>query len=761
MRAISGYVCLVPTNKTIAGATVTYGQAPTTQVLLKSTDGAGGLVFGSSGNLCTGITVRDMIIDGGRAIGGWGTQSGSCVGFAGQQDYTATPHNLQLINLVLRDGFTNQAYVYSVNGFTLDRVYASATTNPTVASHGCDFDAVAYDKPSKNGTIQNCDLDSYGQESMKYENSTDILIKDTTLRQFVTITQDNAAAYSTVDNITFRNCYIDAAINIGLLKRRHVPSQPANVRMATDTLTVSAAGTIGNTITGTSSPTAFTAGDVGKSVGPYSGFGTGFGIIESVTTGTATIRVIDVFANNDGTPLVFEANEWVLGYMDNSGTGSLKFERNNFGPSGLIWPGDGNSNNYGTQTINDNYFSLSGNSYKYPVGVTLVESSNANVSSAQKRFVRPTANAKSVGVGGTGVAGLNEGVSRAVAPSSVNTAIGYAVDGDSVWLMDGVYTATSGGANRSIGLGGKNITVRAENLYMARIDLSGSAGSSWQGIASSADVAGSLVWGIVFYGAGLGGGNGVGVSITGGSLTVRKCAAINCKTSNNGPGIKITGGSPIIEDYWVEGCDSQASSQGGAVNVVGSGSPVLRRGIVRNNISSSGAAGCRFSTANLVVDGLELTGNVSSANVGGIAATVGFTMNNFTAYGNSSATGACDISIANGITVTGDSWICYSTDVGSIKPVANGTTGVLILDKCTIQGGASAARFGNAAGANAWTNILSNDPQFIDATGLNLQLKSTSPCIGTGTAHAERWDSRNNISRWNTTPEQGAWSVAP
>ena len=764
-RANGGYVVGVPANRTLAGVEVVPGSAPATKLALTETDGAGGTVVTGTLGACTNVIVRDLQIDGGRSIGGWGTQTGACVAMAGQQDYPggASRHGVQIINCYLFDGFTQQTSILSVNGFEVRGVKTWATANPTVSAHGGDHDAVAVDKPAKNGLIVGCDLDAYGQECLKFENATDILIDSCVIRMYATFTQDIAACASEVGRITFRRCTIDAAIIIGNLKRRHIPGSGANTRKATDVLTVSAAGVIGGTITATSTPTAFVAGDVGKSVGCYSGFGTGFGIIESVTTGTATIRVYDVFANNDGTPLVYEANEWVLGYCDNGGDGSLTFERNTFTVNGLIWPQDATAANYGTQTITDNYFDPRGNSYKYPAGVAPVASGNAFDNGPLRRFVRPSAPKYTLG-GGTGISGLNEACARANAGSSINTAIGYAQAGDEVVCVDGLYTAAAGGANRGINLGGKAITLRAESAYGAVVDLSG--GSSWQGIASSADVAGALVWGLVFYGAGKGGGNGIGISLTGTTaLTLRKVAMLGCVTANNGAGFKSTStGAWTMEDYWIEGCDGGATVAG-LYNVAtpAGAAPVLRRGVIRGCTTSGagvGAAG-RISCAGTVIEGLEVSGNAGTGAtaIAGLAITTSCSITNLTAAGNASGASAVanDVSIGNNITVTGDSWICRSTANG-LKPLANGATAsVITLSNSNIVGwdGTNASVCNGTPALLNLSTISANDPLFVDPIGGNYQLQPGSPARGAGVLHAGAYDAFN---RPLAVANQGAWA---
>jgi hypothetical protein len=218
------------------------------------------------------------------------------VSYAGQGDYTGTPHNAQIVNCWLANGLTQQTSINSVYGLTMDHVVAWADADPVQGAHGCDFDAVANNKRSKFVTIVDCDLNAYGQESMKLENSTDFTISRTLFRQYVTLVQD-VLPYDELGRITFSDCTFDADVTLDKLK---------------------------------------------------------------ITLGGGT-----------------------------GGDGSVTWNRCTFTADAMIYCNDSTVANYGTMTITDCVFSREGNSFAFPVGVTVVKSGNLNAELTPKRFARP------------------------------------------------------------------------------------------------------------------------------------------------------------------------------------------------------------------------------------------------------------------------------------------------------------------------------------------------------------------------------------
>jgi hypothetical protein len=123
---------------------------------------------------------------------------------------------------------------------------------------------------------------------------------------------------------------------------------------------------------------------------------------------------------------------------------------------------------------------------------------------------------------------------------------------------------------------------------------------------------------------------------------------------------------------------------------------------------------------------------MQSSGAGGI-------LRNYSAYGNVGTSLAHDVSVANvagAPTLLGDSWVCLSDNGGAVKAVnVVGANGRLDLTKSTVYGTGAADITGtgtkNLTNITYTTNVAA---VFDDATGYNLQLKSTaSTQIGGGT----------------------------
>lgn len=662
---------------------------------------------------------------------------------SGQNAYT--PSALLLQDLILIDGVTQQISINSVDDVTIRRVITSATKAPDFPGHGCDFDAVANEKPTKNLLIEDCDLDAYQQECIKFENTTNATVRRTILRMYVSLVQDQVDVYASLDNIVFDQCTIMAAVIQSFNKRRRIPgSSYTNIFPTNKTCTLSGTNSIGGIVTspgsaGGAGEYVFVAGDVGQMIGYYSGQGTGAAQITAVNgSGGITATVVDVFSiltlpswNGTGPA------KWVVAGTDNAASAAITFKRCTFTSSGVIWGQSPASNNYGTQTLTDNTFSPAGNSWTYPSGVTVVKSGNLYAELPLKRFARPTVNPKyGTSLGGLGIVGINQGAARENAITNIVEAVGYSVSGDEVWALNGVYTA-SGATNRNINCGGKLITLRAESMFGVLIN--GSTGGSAQCFSSSTDPLGSVIWG--FVAANWSGGSGAGFAVTGGNVRLAHVRAVNCTASNGGGGFRVSAGSPIIEDYDAESCTASGAGGGGIYNA--SATAIFKRGRLRSCTATGNiGGGLRNLTASgAIYDTLEISGCLAGTAGGGIAASAGCTINNLTAIGNTAtSTGGHDLWIANGQTVTIDSSIIYSADGGGLFPINNGTTGNLKLSNSTLQGGASVGRIGNSGGTNSWTGITTENPQLADSVNGNLRPLPSSPARDTGTTRMGEWD---------------------
>lgn len=435
------------------------------------------------------------------------------------------------------------------------------------------------------------------------------------------------------------------------------------------------------------------------------------------------------------------------------GDGTVTWNRCTFGDAGMIKSEDATVANYGTQTITYCTFSRFGNSFKFPAGVTYVSTGNLFAEMPTKRFARASYRDKYATAPLDAGAGPNAYMARETCITNIQAAVTASANGEEVWVLNGTYPGATSG-NRSINCGGKTITLRAESMFGVVLDLS--AGSGYAGFTQTADVAGHLIWGFVCYGAGLGGGNGAGATITGGDSYMRAMAFINGKTGNSGAGYRNTStGTSVLEDFVIAGSDLQTShgalyvSQAAPVGTV----TISRGRVLRSTANNANGGAVRIDNANTTVNGLEVAGNVNTGGSGGCAFTKACTVTNLTCAGNTGSATSHDVNVS--AAVTGDSWVCWSDDATATKSV-NVASSTLTLDKATIFGGSGAV---TGAGTKTLTNIISTDPLFTDAVGGNYQLKDNSPARGVGVQRAGMADGFNRPFAYNAaSANHGAWA---
>jgi hypothetical protein len=745
MRAVGDYTIRVPTGKGLLGAVVgdTFAKP---HLDLMSWDGLGtqnGLIGIGTANTIKDCIVDNFVLHGGRGLARFalaGTTACANISATGHLDWVAgTPHNLIIRNIINYEPRGQAISLNSVNGATITNV---TNVRPTSAAeytcHHFDIDSVAFDKPTQDVSMDNVDLDSYGNECMKLENARRVTVTNFIFRSFVSLNQDNVEQYSELGPVTLTDGRIDAPLYLRNIKRRRADGvTTAHEAQATGrNLTLSGTGTVGNTITATRAGSAFTGADVGKSIGPTYTAGYGFGIIESEAAGTVTIRVHDVF--NKTTYAPGSGENWSLSYGDNSGSGALTIRRVKFGRHGFIWPQQNNVNDYGTQTIEDCEFHPLGNSYAYPVGFTVTTNNKVslNVQSRKVRWVRHPGNTTFSGVVSVPAEfTANSCMWRESAVAIIDNGAGaifYSSDADIVYIQNGVYSYNTNTGNRFVsGLRGKNILVAAETDYGVVMD---GVNNAQTGSAFGSDVAGATVRGIVMT-RWKPAGSGAAWVVTGGTIRLLKTRAYDCSCGNQGAGYRIASAASncVVEDYEADTCAGGASSAGGVYNQ--STTSIFRRGLVRNCTATTNVAGVRNDCAGGTFDGLVCHDN-SGAPTGGFlqSAGSGGVLRGYVAY-NNTGTLAHDFNVNNTLSLTGHSWICMSDNGSAIKAVnVTGATGALTLDKATIYGGS-----GNVTGTGTknLTNITSSTDAtaiFEDVAGRNFQLKSTATGqVGTGT----------------------------
>ncbi len=164
---------------------------------------------------------------------------------------------------------------------------------------------------------------------------------------------------------------------------------------------------------------------------------------------------------------------------------------------------------------------------------------------------------------------------------SIQAAIDAAVDGDTIWVADDVYT---GEGNRDIDFKGKAITVANENgPHNCIIDCQGSRFNPRRGFYfHSGEDFNSLVDNItVMNGYGHEGG---GIYIENSSPTISNCKIIYNNAECGGGGIYATKSKSLIRDCIISFNESEKCSGGGIVG----GSCTIINCVIENNRSESG-----------------------------------------------------------------------------------------------------------------------------------------------------------------------------
>lgn len=264
-----------------------------------------------------------------------------------------------------------------------------------------------------------------------------------------------------------------------------------------------------------------------------------------------------------------------------------------------------------------------------------------------------------------------------------------------------------------------------------------------------------------------------GFSITGGNGSLNSNNLINGLSLNRrpGPGVFIASAGA---DAKLTNCvihSNLTTNWGGGVYAWASsitGNVFVDKNIIRNNnCSSSNGAGIyafadkskMYVTSNLIYSNTT-TGNAGGAYIQALGANVYFINN--TVSKNTSATGTLycytptggtgTITVANSI-ISGNTPNTVSGNSANLRAIA--------VDRCLVAGGVINEKQITA------TNIITDDPLFVDATNFNFRLTSTSPARNAG-ANAYNdsglygsTDLIGNDRVFQTTIDMGAYEYTP
>jgi len=196
---------------------------------------------------------------------------------------------------------------------------------------------------------------------------------------------------------------------------------------------------------------------------------------------------------------------------------------------------------------------------------------------------------------------------------TIQAGIDVAVDGDTVLVADGTYTADG---NTRLNYSGKLITVRSENgteFCIIDCERDGRAVKFVNGETSLAVFEGFTV----INGLSGAGGGGAIFCKNESSPTIRGCVFRDCESPGPGGAIASEGGSVIVEDCQIRHCTS--GEDGGAILCRNGSSPTIR-GCVFLNCESAGSGGAiECEGGNVIVEDCQIRDCTSGENGGGIS----------------------------------------------------------------------------------------------------------------------------------------------
>jgi alkaline phosphatase len=296
---------------------------------------------------------------------------------------------------------------------------------------------------------------------------------------------------------------------------------------------------------------------------------------------------------------------------------------------------------------------------------------------------------------------------------ALTNVLGRAGDGDEVWVKAGVYYPAPGSARARLfavksgvrlygGFSGAESNVDGRNWTQYVTRLSGDIGTRQVATDNSSrviDVATNAVVDGFFI------SDGYNTNTAGnwahGPATIRHCVFEN-NVALTGAGLYVSGNVMLLNCIWR---GNQAEDDGGGIAII-SGTPVVENGLFGHN----------------------------QAQIGGAIAAAGGVMYFFhcTFYSNlaAEAAGVYLYDLASPRFANCIFWD-EGGDGGGISLMRyNGTIGAGLMDvrSCVVRGGLAAP----AEYLGVVTNVIDQDPLFVDAAGGRFELQPKSPCIDQG-----------------------------
>ena len=226
---------------------------------------------------------------------------------------------------------------------------------------------------------------------------------------------------------------------------------------------------------------------------------------------------------------------------------------------------------------------------------------------------------------------------------------------------------------------------------------------------------------------------GAGINISGTSPRIAHCIISNNEaTTGMGGGIRIADhSSAIIENVIIT--NNWADAQGGGLGISYNATPIIQNCVISGNESDYGGGIYLAIGHDTVIRNTVFAYNWANSNGGGIylAQSDIDDLENLVFYGNVAANGGGGIFCALSAEATSRNSIYWANVPEQIEFDPNGLDNGMVLDHCTIQGGAAGINTNNN-GTYSWLSTLESDPLFAELSNELFALLPQSPAIDAG-----------------------------